>query len=113
LKVLNVLFSAVEHSFLDPDDGGLIETLNIPVQRLDTYFAAVGNQPDFVKIEAEGVEVEVLAGQGELRPSKIAIDASPERNAMSPNDEMTATLEGMGYTCQRRRYMLFARLNAG
>ena len=111
IMILNVSSSAVEHSFLDPDDGDLVDTLSIPVQRLDTYFAAAGCAPDFVKIEAEGVEVEVLSGLGDLRPRKLAIDASPERNAQSPIEEMTASLESMGYTCRRRNYMLFALLN--
>lgn len=101
--------SAVEHSILVPDDGIILYTSTITVKRLDTYFNHLGTVPDFVKIEAEGVEIEMFDGLGLLRPKKIAIDASPERNGESPIDELEARLNSFGYECQRRGFMLFAR----
>ncbi len=107
--VLNLSSSAVEHSLLQPDEGGIIESLTIKVRRLDTYFNSQKASPDFVKIEAEGVELEVLEGLGDLRPRQIAIDASPERNGESPIDDLQKALEKNGYDCRRRFFMLFAR----
>jgi len=108
-KKLNHSPSAVEHSILEPDDGIILATSTITVKRLDTYFNNLGVIPDFVKIEAEGVEIEVFEGLGLLRPKKIAIDASPERNGESPIDELETRLNKIGYECRRRGFMLFAR----
>lgn len=106
---INYSSSAVEHSLLKPDDGDAISTGSIMVRRLDSYFKALGVVPDFVKIEAEGVEIEVFSGLGELRPKKIAIDASPERDGESPIEELEARLSQIGYETKRRHFMLFAR----
>ncbi len=100
--------SAVEHSFMTPDDGVVTSTLKVPVSRLDTYFAKHQNRPNFTKIEAAGVEIEVFEGLGELRPEKIAFDVSPERDQESPADYLTARLEELGYLTQRRYNVLFA-----
>ncbi|MEP4992280.1 MAG: FkbM family methyltransferase, partial [Paracoccaceae bacterium] len=74
--MINLSSSAVEHSLLEPDDGTVVSSEKINVRRLDSYFSEHSSQPDFVKIEAEGVEIEVFDGLGDLRPAKIAIDVS-------------------------------------
>ncbi len=108
---LNISASAVEHSLLIPDDGPPIRVAEIEVVRLDDYLQAVAaGTPDFVKIEAEGVEVEVFDGLGEVRPRKLAIDVSPERNGESPAPELMSRLQPLGYTLHRRGNVLFARL---
>ncbi len=109
---INLSSSAVEHSLLDPDDGTLVSSQTIMVRRLDSYFAELGTRPDFVKIEAEGVEIEVFDGLGDLRPSKIAVDVSPERNAESPAEILQQKLDLFGYEHKRRQNMLFARLKS-
>lgn len=78
---LNVSSSSVEHSLLAPDDGHTIEIREIQVYSLYDYCKknSIYNL-DFVKIEAEGVELEVFDGLGDIRPLKLAIDVSPERN---------------------------------
>lgn len=106
---INYSSSAVEHSLLEPDDGDAISTGTILVKRLDSYFNELSVVPDFVKIEAEGVEIEVFDGLGKLRPKKIAIDASPERDGESPIVELEARLNKIGYETKRRHFMLFAR----
>ena len=108
--MINSSSSAVEHSLLMPDDGTLVSSETIFVKRLDTYFSEMGLQPNFVKIEAEGVEVEVFDGLGELRPEKIAIDVSSERNGESPVEILQEKLETLGYEHRRRINMLFAKL---
>lgn len=101
--------SAVEHSFLTPDDGGVVSSVDVVVRRLDTYFEERGVKPDFLKVEAEGVEIEVIEGMGELRPAKIAIDVSPERDQESPAEHLASELSKIGYETQQRHFMLFAR----
>lgn len=109
---INLSSSAVEHSLLEPDEGTLVSSEKISVRRLDSYFSEQTSQPDFVKIEAEGVEIEVFDGLGALRPAKIAIDVSPERNGESPAEILQQKLESIGYEHQRRLNMLFARRKA-
>lgn len=54
---------------------------------------------DFLKIEAEGVEPEILRGalDGDIPVQKIAIDAGPERNGEPVTDPVTSLLEKHGY----------------
>lgn len=106
---LNIARSSVEHSLLRPDDGAPVEVLPTRVARLDSYCAAAGlGTPDLVKVEAEGAEPEVIEGLGSLRPRKIAIDVSPERDGLSPADEIAAVLRGRGYALALRGHVLFA-----
>lgn len=43
---------------------------------------------DFFKIEAQGVELEVFEGLGEVNPHRFAIDVSPEREGKGPAPEL-------------------------
>jgi FkbM family methyltransferase len=107
---LNLSASSVEHSLLMPDDGAPVGVADVQVVTLEDYCASRGiNRLDFVKIEAEGVELEVFAGLGALRPRKLAIDVSPERNGESPAEEFRALLQAAGYEVRQRGYVMFAR----
>lgn len=110
MAALNISESSVEHSLLSPDDGDAIGTETVKLERLDTYCAQSGlSCPDFVKIEAEGVELEVFEGLGDLRPSKIAIDVSPERNGLSPAEAFKELLLERRYEVRRRGNVMFAK----
>jgi FkbM family methyltransferase len=109
---LNLSASSVEHSLLLPDDGVITGTCPIRVVSLADY--AQENRIeryDFVKIEAEGVELEVFAGLGDFRPRKLAIDVSPERNGESPADEFQSQLRALEYDVRQRGHVMFARLD--
>jgi len=107
---LNVSASGVEHSLLMPDDGAPIAVREIQVFTLKDYCRDAGIPAlDFVKIEAEGVELEVYDGLGDLRPRKLAIDVSPERNGQSPADEYRVRLTRDGYEIRQRLNVMFAR----
>ncbi len=109
--LLNISASSVEHSFLTPDDGEVLRQQSVRVQRLDTYCREHGiSELDFLKIEAEGVELEVFGGLGAIRVRKFAIDVSPERDGESPAEEFTARLTAMGYEIRQRGHVLFAHL---
>jgi hypothetical protein len=62
-----------------------------------------------VKIEAEGVELEVFEGLEAIRPRKLAIDVSPERDGESPAAEFRIRLARMNYEFRQRANVLFAR----
>jgi FkbM family methyltransferase len=108
---LNISASSVEHSLLLPDDGAVIEVREIKVIALADYVqqAQIATL-DFVKIEAEGVELEVFEGLRHLRPRKLAIDVSPERNNESPAEAFRARLIPLGYEIRQRAHVMFARL---
>jgi FkbM family methyltransferase len=107
---LNISASSVEHSLLMPDDGPPIEIRPIQVVALQDYCRAKQlNRLDFVKIEAEGVELEIFDGLGSIRPRKLAIDVSAERNGESPAEEFLQRLEAVGYLVRQRGHVMFAR----
>lgn len=110
---LNVSSNSVEHSLLQPDDNIVIEMRPIEVVSLVDYARSNAIERfDFVKIEAEGVELEVFAGLGEMRPRQLAIDVSPERNGESPAEEFRTRLEPLGYDVRQRKQVMFARLKS-
>jgi FkbM family methyltransferase len=95
---LQMTKSDVDHSFLTPDHGATGKSITVQSRRLDDLAAELGlDRIDFFKLEAEGAEIEAIAGMGDLRPAKISIDAGPERYGKSPAPELTETLEGYGY----------------
>jgi FkbM family methyltransferase len=108
---LNISANSVEHSLLTPDDGHVLEVREIEVTTLGDYVLR-RNLPklDFVKIEAEGVEPEVVDGLEDLRPYKLAIDVSPERDGESPAVLLREKLTALGYDVRQRGYVLFAKL---
>jgi len=109
--VLNVSASAVEHSLLRPDDGPPLSQREIPVMTLEDYCRERGLPGlDFVKIEAEGVELEIYDGLGAIKPRKLAIDVSPERDGQSPAATFYEKLTRDGYKVQQRGAVMFARL---
>ena len=106
----NIAESAVESSFFSPDEGQVIETLETSVFRLDDLVRE-GRipPPDFVKIEAEGAEIEVFEGLGDLAPRNIAIDVHAERDGVSPVDTLEELLRRRGYSTDVYHNVLFAR----
>ena len=108
---LNLSTSGVEHSMLAPDDGDVIGVEKVKIFRLDEYCRAHGvDKIDFLKIEAEGVELEVHEGLGDIKATKIAIDVSPERDGESPAETFKERLTAAGYELRQRGHVLFARL---
>jgi FkbM family methyltransferase len=110
---LNISASSVEHSLLLPDDGQAIGVREIDVLALSDYCSTRNIcKLDFLKIEAEGVEPEVFEGLGDLKPNKLAIDVSPERNSESPAEELRARLTPLGYEIRQRAHVMFARMRS-
>lgn len=65
---------------------------------------------DFLKVEAEGVEPEVLEGVGDLKIPKIAVECAPERNGKTPEPAIRSWLNERGYTVRSDGHILFGRL---
>lgn len=95
-------------SIISADHGGL-ETISVPGVRLDCY-DEIPKEIDFLKIEAEGAEPEVLNGIDNISVKKVAVDCSPERNGESPIQQVQGILQNKGYRTQTVDNMVFARL---
>ncbi len=114
IRHLNLSHSAVEHSYLAPDAESSDISIPTQVARLDEFCASHAVPAiDFLKLEAEGFEVEVFNGLGALRPKQIAIDVSPERGGSSPVAYFRETLANLGYEVRVRGNVLFARSMRG
>lgn len=106
----NISTSPVEHSILSPDDGCVEKVEIIKVYALREYCKDNGiDKIDFLKVEAEGVEKEIVEGALGFDIKKMAIDCSPERNGMSPLNEIKSLLEKSGYSTKVRGYNLYAK----
>ncbi|MES9901303.1 MAG: FkbM family methyltransferase [Sedimenticola sp.] len=106
----NISPNAVEHSLLAPDDNEINEVVTIKAYTLTDYLKGKGiSHIDFCKVEAEGVEPEIIGGAGGVCVRKYAIDCSPERNGKSPVDEIVAKLFERGYEIRQRGFNLYAR----
>jgi len=84
-----------ESSVLNPDAGGVIQTL---VMSAIPLHEAVDFDVDFLKIDAEGSELKVIEGLGDLRPRKIAIDCTEvDANGDLPDTEVEEAIRSLGY----------------
>ena len=101
-----------DSSFLSPRDRG-DPTVRVPVTTISAVMEAEGIQRvDFLKVEAEGFEPEILAGaiQRLSDISKVAVDCGPERNGADTYAECESVLRDAGFRTWRREsdWMLFA-----
>jgi hypothetical protein len=67
------------------------------------------NKIDFLKVEAEGVEPEVLKSIGDLHVRKVVVNCSSERYGESPLCEVKNILREMGYVIEQvENHIVFA-----
>jgi len=82
-------------------DRGEYEEVEILAKPLDDIFAEQGiTHVDFMKIDAEGAEPEVLRGLQETKVDKLVIDVGKERNGAGTENEVREILEDRGYDCR-------------
>jgi FkbM family methyltransferase len=100
-----------DSSFLEPRDKD-DQCIRVPVTTLSTFMEKEGLVSiDFLKVEAEGTEPEILEGAGDrLRHvSEVAVDCGPERYGKDTYAECEAILCRARFRTWRRRHdwMLF------
>lgn len=106
----NVGNDGSQSSFLSVDDDCIRNVLSIPATRLDKFCEERDlDGIDFLKVEAEGAEPEIIESLGDERPSKLAVDCSPERRGNSPTKTIRSQLQNWGYKTRTRGELLFAR----
>lgn len=102
-----------DDGFLRPDNDSGESVENIPVNALEAYSEQLGiDQIDFLKIEAEGAEPEIIEGIEELRPRNIVVNAGEERDGQPTGVEVMELLQPMGYKLvgMKRGHILFFTL---
>ena len=89
-----------ENSVLQPDQADLSSSFTVDADTVPNIVRNLGIEHiDYLKIEAEGIEMEILeaALADWMEIEKIAIDASAERDGNEVTDEISAILESYNY----------------
>lgn len=90
---MNIGQDPTENSILSPDDG-MKSTVSVICQCIETFCDENEiEEVDFLKLDAEGAEPEVLQGIGDVPVRKVAVDCTPERDGESPQKEVLEILE--------------------
>lgn len=105
-----------DDGFLEPDSGEGTETVNenIPVNTVENYVEELDiDRVDFLKIEAEGAEPEIIKGIGDLQIRNIAVNCEEERNGEPTGEEVMQLLQERGYELvgMKRGHILFFTLD--
>lgn len=112
-KKLNLSKSGCDDSFLEPDEGDLKSSEIVEVTTLkkliDDYKINLNNL--YLKVEAEGLEPEIILGLGNYLPRVITVDITPERDGKSPEEEIKNNLKKLGYEITTTKRCLFAHNN--
>lgn len=100
IKSLNLSLSQTNNSFLTPDDTPTGKEEKVKVFTVD-YLLEKYNLDEkeiFLKLEAEGYELEILKGMKSSKPKIISVDITPEMNGESPFNMISKTLREKGYS---------------
>ncbi|MDF9743997.1 FkbM family methyltransferase [Natrinema salsiterrestre] len=101
---------ASDHSLIDVDDEATGRRVPVPADRLDALASERGlDEIDFLKLDAEGAEPEVLAGTSGIGIRKLAVDSRPERRGTSTVEDVRTILEDRGYATATDDGIVFAR----
>ena len=88
-----------DDGFLEPDQDSGRTGRKIQVDTLKGHLSSIGvDNVDFLKIEAEGAEVEVIEGLNGLRPRSIVVNAGEERGGEPTGKDVVSLLKQMGYS---------------
>jgi len=94
-----------DDGFLHPDSKLDKVGRYIDVHRLEFFINEMKiDSIDFLKIEAEGAEPEVIEGMGDLRPRHIVVNAGRERDGETTGEEVISLLRSKGYNLVGVKY---------
>lgn len=102
--------TGADSSIIEPDSFERIEVKKS--KTLDSILEELSlTKVNFLKIEAEGAEPEVLAGAVKVLTvtEKIAIDCGPERKGASTRDEVYEILKGNSFEIYEKHNMLYGK----
>lgn len=110
---LNLSESGCDDSLLDPDADATGEVEEVAIETIESLVQnhSIDDNKLFLKVEAEGFEIEVLKGLGGVRPRVVVVDITPERGGESPAFEVEEILKIAGYsTFKKTERCLFAKI---
>jgi FkbM family methyltransferase len=94
-----------DDGFLQTDSKKVGEGGTVPVNTLEHYMNTLDiDNVDFLKVEAEGAEPEILEGMGDLRPKKIVVNGAAERDGEPTAPDVIAELKPLGYNLEGVTY---------
>ena len=100
---MSISGSGQDNSILgvDSPEDDLSESQVVELRTLASFISEheIKEEECFLKVEAEGYEIEVIRGFGEFRPRVISVDVSPERYGESPLPQIEKMLSDLGYKC--------------
>jgi len=106
-----------DDSFLSPDNGLRQKSEQIDVNTIQHYVNHLDIEKiDFLKVEAEGAEPEIIKGLNQLRPRNIVVNAGEERDGRPTGREVMELLQDMGYNLvgvKRGRVLFFTLEKVG
>jgi len=87
-----------DDTFIEPDTGHTSISHRVPAYKVASLPGEFNiDGIDFLKIEAEGGEPEVISSIGEMSIKTIVVRCGEERFGESPEDEVVSLLENKGY----------------
>ena len=90
------------------DAGGQI--ISVPGKTVQTFVEEMDlDNIDFLKLDAEGFEPEVLEGIGDLQISKLSVACGAERNNRFTREQVAEKLISRGYEIEKHRSHVFAK----
>ena len=100
---MSISGSGQDNSILgvDSPEDDLSESQVVELRTLANFISEheIDEEECFLKVEAEGYEIEVITGLGVFRPQVISLDVSPERYGESPLPQIEKMLSELGYKC--------------
>ena len=102
---------STDHSVIDIDGEETNKIEYIDGTRLDNLSQELDiNEIDFLKLDAEGAEPEVLEGAQNVTVRKVAVDCGAERQGEKTSAEIKKLLQNRGYTVQSKNSIVFGRI---
>lgn len=115
-ETINIGRNRAKSSLLSLDwekspDRDTVKKETIEIKRLDDICDEIGVEKiDFLKLEGEGFEPEILNGIGDVEVAKMVVNCSDDRGGESPKSEVISQLESKGYeTYVKRELMVYAK----
>lgn len=102
---------ANEDGLIEPDDGGISQTVSVQGLQIAAMAEKYGvDKIDFLKVEAEGVEPEIIEGIEGIPVSKIASSGNAERWGQTVYAEVSSILEEYDYSISisKKTKMIYA-----
>jgi len=94
----NIGKMASKDSLSDPKHGGSGQSVEVEVRTIESICEELGiDHIDFLKLDAEGLEPEVLRGIGDVEVKKMVVSGSAERDNEFTAPEVISLLESEGY----------------